>query len=66
MFMSFTDMVNFTNGYEDSKNIDFSKMTTKTLIQYVRRCKRNAAKKNSSYWLGMAAKAKSAAMIRSI
>lgn len=66
MFVSFADMVNFVNGYEDSRNIDFSKMNAKGVSQFIARCKRNAAKKNSPYWLGMAAKAKSAAMIRSI
>lgn len=64
--MSYAGIVNYTNGYEDSGNIDFSKMNIWELFYYIDRCKKNAALKQSSYWLGMADKATREVMRRKI
>lgn len=64
--MSYTNLVDFTNGYEDSQSIDFSKMTTRALFRFIDQCKRNAALKRSAYWLGIAENANRAAMSRKL
>ncbi|MEN6387224.1 MAG: hypothetical protein ABFD79_18750 [Phycisphaerales bacterium] len=64
--MSYTSLVEFTNGYEDSQHIDFSRMSTETLFNFIDCCKHNALIQNSSYWLGIAEKAEREALQREI
>jgi len=66
--MSYTDMVSFINGFEDSEYIDFGKMSTPELFGFIDKCKSIALVKckqaGASYWMGIAQKALTEVMNR--
>lgn len=69
--MSYGHMESFANGFEDSSNIDFNKMSIVELFGFIDKCKVTALSQKINpakgpYWLGIGQKALCEVMRREV